>query len=152
MDDPKKLYTSGISDHGMVQAKARFSAAKAPGEGIIPLPYLKHKMFPIIFDQLAYETRIRFCVDPWEQKKYLVGIIEAAAMYVREWMQDSKEENDVFRRDQLLASMSRVIWSQNTTIANRIIETSSVAAKFLNVSTSDDGLSSLISLIYSSVF
>ncbi len=42
VDDPKKPYTSGISDHGMVQAQACFSAAKAPGEGISPLPYLKH--------------------------------------------------------------------------------------------------------------
>ena len=91
------------------QAKACFSAARAPGEGIIPLPYLKHKMFPIIFDQLAYETTVRFLEDPWEQKKYLVGIIKATAMYVREWMQDQQEENDVFCKDQLLASMSRVI-------------------------------------------
>ena len=90
--------------------------------------------------------------DPWDQKKYLVGIIKATAMYVREWMQDQKEENDVFCKDQLLASMSRVIWNQNITIANRIIETSSFAAKFLKVSTSDVGISSSVSLIDSLVF
>ena len=30
LHDPKKLYTSGISDHGIVQAKACFSFATAP--------------------------------------------------------------------------------------------------------------------------
>ena len=109
-------------------------------------------MFPIIFDKLAYETRVHFLEDPWEQKKYLVGIMKATAMYVREWMQDQKEENDVFSKDQLLASMSRVIWNQNITIANRIIETSSFAAKCLKVSTSDDGISSSVSLIDSLIF
>ena len=109
-------------------------------------------MFPIIFDQLAYETRVRFLEDPWEQKKYLVGIIKATAMYVREWMQDQQEENDVLCKDQLLASMSIGIWNQNITIANKIIETSSFAAKFLKVATSDDGISSSVSLIDSLCF
>ena len=73
VDDPKKLYTSGISNHGMVQAKACFSAASASGEGIIPLPHLQHKMFPIIFEQLAYETRVWFFVDPGGAEKVSGG-------------------------------------------------------------------------------
>ena len=68
LDDPKKLYTSGISDHGMVQAKACFSSATAPGEGVIPPPYLQSSTFRKIFQQLAYETRIRTMTNPWEQK------------------------------------------------------------------------------------
>ena len=36
IDDPKRLFNSGLSDHGMVQAKASFSAPTKPGEGIPP--------------------------------------------------------------------------------------------------------------------
>jgi len=69
LDNPKKLYTSGISDHGMVQAKACFFSATAPGEGVIPPPYLQCGTFQRFVQQLVYETRIRTMTNPWEQKK-----------------------------------------------------------------------------------
>ena len=49
LQDPKKMFTSGISDHGIVQARACFSSAPAPGEGIIPLPYIHCSTFQNIF-------------------------------------------------------------------------------------------------------
>ena len=56
LDDPKKLYTSGISDHGMVQAKACFSSATAPGEGVIPPPYLQNSTFHILSSNWRTKT------------------------------------------------------------------------------------------------
>ena len=89
LHDPKKLYTSGISDHGIVQAKACFSSASAPGEGVIPLPYIQCFTFQKCVQQLLYETRVWTMDCPWEQKKIIVEIIKAAAMYTREHLQDT---------------------------------------------------------------
>ena len=99
------MYTSGISDHGIVQARACFSSAPAPGEGIIPLPYIQWSTFQNFFQQLSYETRVRTIVCPWEQKKHIVEIIKAAAMFTREHLQDTAVESDVFLKDQMLASI-----------------------------------------------
>ena len=37
LDDPKRFFSSGLSDHGMVQCKATFTTLQKPGEGIPPI-------------------------------------------------------------------------------------------------------------------
>ena len=133
------MYTSGISDHGIVQARACFSSAPAPGAGIIPLPYFQCSTFQNFVQQLSYETRVRTIVCPWEQKKHIVEIIKAAAMFPREHLQDTAVESDVFLKDQMLASISTVIWTQNISIATNMIDSSPIAPKYIKVSSSDDG-------------
>ena len=152
LQDPKKMYTSGISDHGIVQARACFSSAPPRGEGIIPLPYINCSTFQKIFQQLSYETRVRSIVCPWEQKKTIVEIIKAAAMFTREHLQDNAVEADIFLKDQLLASISRVIWTQNISIATNMIDSSPIAANYLKVSSSDDGFPTSVFLKDSSAF
>ena len=80
------------------------------------------------------------------QKSFLVGIIKAAAIFVREFIQD-RQEDGIINKDQLLSSISRVVWNQDANIAAEIIESSSFAAKHLKVSLSDDGISSSVSLV-----
>ena len=111
LQDPKKLYTNGISDHGFVQARAVFLAPPVPGEGVIPLPYIDCSTFKKIFSQLCYETRVRFLDCPWLQKQLLAELIKAAALFTREFLQDFAADTDIFVKDQLLASISRVIWA-----------------------------------------
>ena len=103
------------------------------------MPYINSSTFQKIFRQLSYETRVRSIVCPWEQKQRIVEIIKAAAMFTREHLQDTAVEADVFLKDQLLASISRVIWTQNISIAMNMINSSPIAAKYLNVSSSGDG-------------
>ena len=79
---------------------------------MISPPYLQNSIIQKFAQQLAYENQIRSFTNPWEQKKYIVGMIKAAALFTREYMQDMKVENDVFMRDQLLASIPKVIWAQ----------------------------------------
>ena len=43
------------------------------------------------------------------QKSYLVGIIKAAALFVREFIHDQQEEG-ILNKDVLLGSISRVVW------------------------------------------
>ena len=146
------MYTCGISDHGIVQARACFSSAPAPGEGIIPLPYIQCSTFQKVFQQLSYETRVRTIVCPWGQKKEVVEIINAAAMFTREHLQDTAVESDVFLKDQMLASISRVIWTQNISIATSMIDSSPIAANYITVSSSNDGLPTSVFLKDSLVF
>ena len=82
---------------------------------------------------------MRTIVCPWEQKKQIVEIIRAAAMFTRELLQDTAVEGDVFLKDQMLASISKVIWTQNIAIATSMIDSSPIAANYLKVSSSDDG-------------
>ena len=42
-------------------------------------------------------------------------------------------EGDVFLKDQMLASISKVIWTQNISIATNMIDSSPIAAKYLKV-------------------
>ncbi len=82
---------------------------------------------------------MRSIVCPWEQKKRIVEIIKAAAMFMREHLQDTALEADVFLKDQLLASIARVIWTQNISIATSMIGSSPIAANYLKVSSSENG-------------
>ena len=152
LQDPKKLFTSGISDHAFVQARAVFLAPPVPGEGIIPLPYIDCSSFRSIFVQLCYETRVHVIECPWMQKQMLAELIKAGALYTRELLQDKVTENDIFLKDQLLASISRVIWAQNHTIATNMITSSPIAAKYLGVSSSDEGSSTSVFLKDSQAF
>ena len=76
---------------------------------------------------------------PWEQKTNIVEIIKADAMYTREHLQDTQVEQDIFMKDQMLATIARVIWTQNISIAINMIDYSPIAAKYMKVSSSDDG-------------
>ena len=152
LQDPKKLYTNGISDHGFVQARAVFLAPPVPGEGVIPLPYIDCPTFKKIFSQLCYETRVRFVDCPWMQKELLAELIKTAALFTREFLQDYAADTDIFVKDQLLASISRVIWAQNHRIAHNMITASPIAAKHLEVSYSDGGSSNSASLKDSQAF
>ena len=57
----------------------------------------------------------------------------------------------IINEDQLLSFISRVAWNQNASSAFKIIETSSFAAKHLNVSVADD-LTYSVSLVDSVIF
>ena len=73
-------------------------------------------------------------------------------MFTREHLQDTAVEGDVFLKDQMLATIARVIWTQNTSIATNMIDSSPIAAKYLKVSSSDDGSPTLVFLKESLVF
>ena len=64
-------------------------------------------MFAVYFDALVYETKVRFIEDPWLQKNFLVGIMKAAALYVREYIQD-RQEDGIINKDQFLLFL---VWS-----------------------------------------
>ena len=83
LDDPKKLHISGLSDHGMVQAKAMFTAPTKAGTGIPPIHYYKHQMFSVFYDALAHQTKVKDIGDPCVMKAYLVEIIKAVSLVVR---------------------------------------------------------------------
>ena len=129
-----------------MQAKACFSSATAAGEGVIPSPYLQCSTFQKFVQQLAYETRVWTMMCPWEQKQLIVEIIKAAAMHTREHLQDTQVEQDIFMKDQMLATIAKVIWTQNISIAINMIDSSPIAAKYLKVSCSDDGSPTLVFL------
>ena len=50
--------------------------------------------------QLSYETRVWTMDCPWEQNKFIVAIIKAAAMYTREHLQDTQVEQDIFLKEE----------------------------------------------------
>ena len=143
------MYTCGISDHGIVQARACFSSAPAPGEGIIPLPYILSEILSAAFVRDSCEDD---CLPLGAEKTDCGMIIKAAAMFTREHLQDTAVEGDVFLKDQMLASISRVIWTQNISIATNMIDSSPIAAKYLKVSSSDDGSPTSVFLKDSLVF
>ena len=66
-------------------------------------------------------------------EKYIVEMIKAAALFTREHMQDTQVEQDVFMKDQMLATIARVIRAQNIPIANNMVDSSPLAAKYLKV-------------------
>jgi hypothetical protein len=62
----------------------------------------------------------------------LVELIKAAALYVREWTQDSAETGPFFT-DAALTAISRVVWTQDVALAERLIECSQLARTHLQI-------------------
>ena len=67
-------------------------------------------MFSVFYDALAHQTKVKDIGDPWVMKAYLVEIIKAASLLVRECIQDCNEQG-IIDKDQLLISISRVVWN-----------------------------------------
>ena len=68
----------------MVQASAEFIPKQQTGEGIPPTEYFTHHMFQYYYGALLNQKKINEIADPWIFQLYLVEIIKAAALFVRD--------------------------------------------------------------------
>ena len=116
----------------MVQASAEFIPKQKTGEGIPPAEYFTHHMFQYFYGALLNQTKILHIQDPWIFQLHLVELIRAAALYVREWTQDS-EETGPFFTDAALTAISRVVWTQDVALAERLIDCSQFARTHLQI-------------------
>ena len=132
LQDPKTLFTKGLSDQAMVQASAELIPKQKTGEGIPPTEYFTHHMFQYYYGALSNQTKIRNIQDPLIFQLHLVELIKAAALYVREWTQDSAETGSFFT-DAALTAISRVVWTQDVALAERLIECSQLARTHLQI-------------------
>ena len=132
LQDPKTLFTKGISDHAMVQASATFIPKQEAGEGIPPVEYFTHHMFQHFYEALLNQTKVNHFTDPWIHQLYLTEIIRAAALYVREWTQDLQETGP-FYTDAALTAISRVVWTQDVTLAKKLKENSPLARTHIQI-------------------
>ena len=60
-------------------------------------------------------------LHPWIHQLYLIEIIKAAALFVREWTQDFQETGP-FYTDAALTAISRVVWTQDVALAERLMD------------------------------
>ena len=105
LQDPKTLFTKGLSDHAMVQASAEFIPKQKTGEGTPPTEYFTHHMFQHHYGALLNQTKIRNIQDPLILQSHLVELIKAAALYVREFTQHTAETGPFFQMLHSLPSL-----------------------------------------------
>ena len=89
-------------------------------------------MFQHFYEALLNQTKVNHFTDPWIQQLYLIEIIRAAALYVREWIQDFQETGP-FYTDAALTAISRVVWTQDVTLAEKLRDSSPLARTHIQI-------------------
>ena len=128
--DPKNLYTSGISDHAPVVATTHFKAL-TPLDSPIPLEICRDRNFVRLHDQIVWEEKL-LSYSGLDRLRFHKQIMAAAAQYTRQFLQDNVEET-VFIKAQNLTTISRIVWTQNISLAEKLIGRSDTAKKQLQI-------------------
>ena len=121
----------------MPWSTAQFVAPQKTGGGVPPLEYFKHHLFQYYLDSLVNQTQLHRIQDPWQLQIHLVEILKAAALYVREWTQDTQEIGP-FYTDQALSAISKVIWQQDVSLAEKLFENSPLARKHIRINNPEE--------------
>ena len=66
------------------------------------------------------------------QSGHLTEIIKTAALFVREWTQDFQETGP-FYIDAALTAISRVVWTQDVTLAEKLMDSSQLARTHIQI-------------------
>jgi len=136
--EPKQLYTSGISDHAPIGMCIAFKACYSNDEGPIPPEFTKHFLFRHYLACYIWEEQFEnlHFGTPFDKLKYLKNIMRAASILVREYMQGMDSRNPVVL-SQTLSTIARTVWNQSPVLFQTLQTHSEVAREFLKQS--EDG-------------
>ena len=131
--DPKELNRCGMSDHTpvIVRIKGQREITKA-NRPIAPEIFMD-PVFATVHDRLCRDANLPSLAYP-ERLRVHKQIIRDAALLTRERMQDDNELSDPFIYAGRLTTIARIIWTQNTDLARKLLTSSEVANKHLLVS------------------
>ena len=112
--EPKQLFTSGISDHAPIGISFIFKACLARGEGPIPQEITRHFMFRYYLAYLIWDEKLEelYFETPFEKLNFLKNIMKAASILTREYMQSEDSSNPLII-SQTLATVARTVWNQS---------------------------------------
>jgi len=133
--EPKQLYTSGISDHAPTAARFGFKSCYSNEDGPIPPEFTKHFLFRHYLAYYIWEEKLGdlYFETPFDKLKYLKNIMRAASILVREYMQGMDSRNPVVL-SQTLSTIARTVWNQSPTLFETLQTHSVVARKYLKQS------------------
>jgi hypothetical protein len=131
VDDPKRLFDTGLSDHAPLVTSLAWRPPAKRREIPISKVVAKSKAFRQYHDELWSQIDLRTLgpAERWETHKTVIRMAGDAAR--KKLFDDDLDNKEV--KALALSSIARAVWQNNVTLAKRLIQQSPLAASHIEV-------------------